>query len=213
MVPDLGAFLALAQSCGPAVAPATLLSVVHVESRFDPLAIGVNGAAPRRLSPATPAEAVRIATTLIAAGRNIDLGLGQINSKNLGWLGLSVADAFDPCRNLAASAKVLQAGYAPTDPTIAAEQTALRAALSRYNTGHPTRGLRNGYVAKVTAAASQYVPAIAVSGPDAAPTPDASAQLTPRATTSPTWDVFGRAASRWDGGFVFTPASSQGDIQ
>lgn len=47
---------------------------------------------------------------MISAGRRVDLGLAQINSKNLGWLGLSVEAAFDSCQNLAAAARVLQAG-------------------------------------------------------------------------------------------------------
>lgn len=37
------ATLALATQCAPAIAPSTMLSIVSVESRFDPLAIGVNG--------------------------------------------------------------------------------------------------------------------------------------------------------------------------
>src|SRR3990167_7991228 len=103
--------LTVVAQCAPAVAPETLLSVVQVESRFDPLAIGVNGKPRVSVSAATPKEAAAKASALIAAGRSIDLGLAQINSKNLGWLGLSVEAAFDPCRNLAAAARVLQAGY------------------------------------------------------------------------------------------------------
>ena len=44
MAISLAAALAIASHCSPTVAPETLLSVVAVESRFDPLAIGVNGA-------------------------------------------------------------------------------------------------------------------------------------------------------------------------
>ena len=40
---DLASVLALSQSCAPSVAPQTLAAIAHVESRFDPLAIGVNG--------------------------------------------------------------------------------------------------------------------------------------------------------------------------
>lgn len=177
--------LALAAQCAPAVAPETLLSVVQVESRFDPLAIGVNGKPRVAVSAATTREAADKASALIAAGRSIDLGLAQINSKNLGWLGLSVEAAFDPCRNLAAAARVLQSGYEGG----ADAQPALRRALSRYNTGDARRGFANGYVAKVERAAAEVVPAIqlqpgamASSTPDAAPPPP------------PAWDVFGQAA-------------------
>ena len=40
--------LMLAGHCAPTVAAETLVSVVRVESAFDPLVIGVNGSAARR---------------------------------------------------------------------------------------------------------------------------------------------------------------------
>lgn len=175
--------LALAAQCAPAVAPETLLSVVQVESRFDPLAIGVNGKPRIAVSAASHQEAAAKASALIAAGRSVDLGLAQINSKNLGWLGLSVAAAFDPCRNLAAGARVLQAGYEDG----ADAQPALRRALSRYNTGDARRGFANGYVAKVERAAAEVVPAIQTA-------PAKMQELAEPAPPAPTWDVFGQAA-------------------
>lgn len=199
---SLAAILILAQQCAPTVAPETLLSVAQVESRFDPLTIGVNGRSPRSLHPADKAEAVRQARELIASGASVDLGLAQINSKNLGWLGLSVEDAFDPCRNLAAGSKVLAANYAAAARG-RDEQSALRVAVSMYNTGDSIRGFRNGYVQKVTQAATYVVPAIAVSAPGPAPTPPLDPRiaepvmLTQAAPEPPSWDVFGRVqASR-----------------
>jgi type IV secretion system protein VirB1 len=174
--------LALAAQCAPSVAPETLLSVVHVESRFNPLAIGVNGAPRVSVTATTKADAVARATALIKAGRSVDLGLAQINSKNLDWLGLSVADTFDPCRNLAAAARVLQAGYEPAAPD--GEQAALRRAFSRYNTGTAHRGFANGYVAKVTAAAAKF----AHQSDPAEPAIPAALSPGP-----PAWDVFGEA--------------------
>jgi type IV secretion system protein VirB1 len=196
MLLNLAALLALAPVCAPAVAPPTLLSVAQVESGFDPLAIGVNGPRPQRLTFANLPAAAKAARTLIAAGQNIDLGLGQINVRNLASLGLSVEDAFDPCRNLAASARVLQAGYDRAAPEAGGEQTGLRTALSLYNTGHRERGLTNGYVAKVTAAASRLVPAIA--------TADA-----PRPAGPPiaAWDVFGHADFGARDRFVLQPTT------
>jgi hypothetical protein len=51
--------------------------------------------------------------TLIRYNRNgtFDAGLTQVNSANFGWLGLTLQDALDPCKNLAAGAKVLLAKY------------------------------------------------------------------------------------------------------
>ena len=106
---ELAAVLALSQACAPSVAPETLAAIAHVESRFDPLAIGVNRGGPAPARSRDAREAARTARALLSRGANIDLGLAQINSSNLDWLDLSVEDAFDPCRNLAAAATVLKA--------------------------------------------------------------------------------------------------------
>ncbi|RAK52776.1 lytic transglycosylase domain-containing protein [Phenylobacterium deserti] len=190
---DPAALAALAAACAPQVAPVTLVAVAQVESGLDPLAIGINGAQPRALRPRTAGEAAATARRLIAEGRNLDLGLAQINVRNLGWLGLSVEAAFDPCRNLAAAARVLQAGYRPHDAARSGTP-ALHIALSRYNTGRATAGLRNGYVAKVLAAAARLAPRLA-------PPPIASSA--PPAAERP-WDVFATRSGSAD--LLVTPA-------
>lgn len=199
---DLGLVLSLAQACAPTVAPATLAAIAHVESRFDPLAIGVNrGPRPARRAR-DAAEAAAMARGLIARGANLDLGLAQINSANLGWLGLRVEDAFDPCRNLQAAATVLRAGYRPRGASPHARQAALREALSRYNTGDAGRGVRNGYVGKVERAAVR----LALAAPAPAGPPPAPLRLEPEplpAPPPPRWDVFARDPDRV---LVFPPA-------
>lgn len=188
---DPAAFLALASQCAPGVAPETLLAVARVESGLDPLAVGQNG----RRSPLprlrTAAEAAAHAEALLAQGRDLDLGLAQINVRNLGRLGLSVREAFDPCRNLAAAGEVLADGYRRGAARTGPGQAALRVALSYYNTGHPRRGFANGYVARVLGRAG--LPAARLG---AAPAPPAA---------PPAWDVFGRAR-RSAPAFVLTPA-------
>lgn len=158
----VGELKTLAARCAPTVAPETLLAVARTESANNPFAIGVNKGARLSRQPASKAEAVRVARSLLQSGANFDLGLGQINSKNLAWLGLSVEDAFDPCRNMAASAKVLELGYRAGARRTSSPQEALRIALSMYNTGDASRGFRNGYVAKVVRSAGHVVPALAV---------------------------------------------------
>lgn len=195
---DPATFLTLAPACAPAVAPTTLLAIAQVESGLDPLAIGVNGEREGKLHARSAAEAARRAEALIAAGRDIDLGLAQINVRNLHRLSLTVSEAFDPCRNLAASAAVLQGDYRSARATGAAAQAALRSALSRYNTGDPLRGFRNGYVARVEHSAAQ-LPATRIA--------DRAAPAEP--PSPPSWDVFGDVRST---AFVISPpASSQGD--
>jgi type IV secretion system protein VirB1 len=200
MVLTLPQLLTLAAQCAPAVAPATLLSVAKVESGFKPFAIGVNRPRVARLMATSKAEAIATAERLIAQGGDVDLGLAQINSKNLARLGLSLADAFDPCRNLAASARLIAADYERAAPKPGTEQAALRTALSLYNTGDSQRGFRNGYVARVTVAAGRLVPALKTSSPASAiaPRPIAAA---------PAWDVFAAAPTPILG-FVFTPQAA-----
>ncbi|MCR5879671.1 lytic transglycosylase domain-containing protein [Phenylobacterium sp. J367] len=178
---DAQTVIALAAQCAPGIAPPTLLAIARTESGLEPLAIGVNRAAVQRRKPASTAEAVAAASALIAAGQDIDLGLAQINVRNLKRLGLSIEQAFDPCRNLSAAGEVLREGYARGVARHGPGQAALRVALSIYNTGHAERGIGNGYVARVLTHAGR-------------PTAAASDAPAP-ATAPPAWDVFGRAAA------------------
>ncbi|THD60595.1 lytic transglycosylase domain-containing protein [Phenylobacterium sp.] len=190
---DPAAVLALALRCAPAVAPETLLAVARAESGLNPNAIGVNRGAPVTSPPASPAEAAAVARRLIGAGGNLDLGLTQINSANLARLGLSIDDAFEPCRNLAAGAQILAEDYGVAHVPAVDPQAALRTALSLYNTGDVSRGFRNGYVARVVAAAS------GAGGPRTSSRPS-----TP---TPPAWDAFGDLGPA---AFVTTPATTSG---
>lgn len=103
-------FLDLAQTCAPQIATETIAAVVSVESGFQPFAIRINSDHPLADQPTTRSEAIEIATILIAEGHD-DLGLGGINSSNLGRLGLSVSDTFNLCLNLKASAALLDGYY------------------------------------------------------------------------------------------------------
>ena len=107
MVLTLPEVAALADRCAPLVAVETLVSIAAVESGLDPLAIGVNGTPVVRVRAADAGDAATKAQALIDQGRSVDLGLAQINSRNLARLGLSVEAAFDPCRNLTAAATIL----------------------------------------------------------------------------------------------------------
>ncbi|WP_088185270.1 lytic transglycosylase domain-containing protein [Sphingobium sp. Z007] len=160
MILELATVVGLAQQCAPTVAVETLVSVVHTESHFNPYAIGVNAKGVAAPKPSDRASAAAAARSLIARGYNIDLGLGQINSANLRWLGLSVEDAFDPCRNLAAAARVLASNYLNVVRSSPSTEVAIATAMSMYNTGSRSRGFGNGYVGRVYASSSVVVPAI-----------------------------------------------------
>ncbi len=69
---------------------------------------------------------------------SIDYGLAQINSSNLAWLGETPSSILDPCRNIAAEARILRA-------------------FSRYATGSPDRG----FVLKPPGQSVSYVESLA----------------------------------------------------
>lgn len=142
-------FVLLVQLCAPMVAPETMLAIIRAESGFNPWAIGVNGGARLVRQPVTREEAIVTARWLINNGYNIDMGAGQLNSKNLPRLQMSIEDAFDPCRNITAAGSILHGNYIAAKRHTNDEQAALRAALSAYNTGTFHRGFTNGYVQRV----------------------------------------------------------------
>lgn len=147
MAPEL--LLTLSLTCAPLVHPHTTLKLIKHESAGNPYAIGING--PYRLSPQPKSKAQAIATAkmLLAEGMSIDMGLTMINSKNLLHLGLTVESVFDPCTNLNAMQTVLTTAYNKAVKRQGQGQAALASALSEYNTGNTSSGIRNGYVASV----------------------------------------------------------------
>jgi type IV secretion system protein VirB1 len=148
-VDPIAALLPLLPVCAPAVHPDTILRLIHTESGYNALAIGVNGARLER-QPKNLAEAIVTARVLRRQGYDFDAGSTQINIRNWAWLGLDEVSVFDPCKNLRAAQTVLLDCFkrAPAaDP-----QTALRQALSCFNTGNHRSGFTNGYVTKVVRA-------------------------------------------------------------
>lgn len=153
--------LSLIVLCAPAVDVSTMQALVQAESQGQPYAIGDNRTGQSHW-PKSKTQAVSVARELQRQGHSLDVGLGQINTANFTWLGLDFDGAFDPCRNLQAAETVLVADYHRTDEKAGPKQR-LRQTLSRYNTGSPSKGLNNGYVARVvTAAQTPVVPPISV---------------------------------------------------
>jgi type IV secretion system protein VirB1 len=153
-------FALVAALCAPDVHVSTLSAIVMHESRGAVYAIGVNGGSTLSRQPQTLAEAVQTAERLRAEGYDFDAGLGQINVRNLDWLGMSIPDLFNPCKNLRGAAHVLRECYSRAVNRFGKGQPALHAALSCYNSGDFQRGLANGYVQKVAARLHVTVPAL-----------------------------------------------------
>lgn len=132
-------------ACAVHVAPVTVQAIIGVESGGNPIAINVNHLG-HALHPSTAREAATLARHYIARGYSVDLGLMQINSRNLASVGLTIEQALTPCRNIAAGGRILLADYSDAEQRFGAGQGALLAALSAYNTGSFSKGFENGYV-------------------------------------------------------------------
>jgi type IV secretion system protein VirB1 len=143
----LAALELLVALCAPNVAPLTLLAIIQAESAGVPHAVHVNG--PWVARPANRDEAVRVARWAIGAGYTVDLGLMQVNSRNLPSLGLSIDEVLDPCTNVRAGAAILSANYTAMTARRRSHEQALLHALSAYNTGSARQGFANGYVDRV----------------------------------------------------------------
>jgi type IV secretion system protein VirB1 len=129
--------LAIALYCAPAEDPGMLVAIARQESGLETMTLhdDTSGQVLRG------AGVVEVARRLIAAGHSVDLGAWQINSRKLALLGLGVADAFQPCKAVAAAARLIEL-------------------FSRYNTGSPSRGITNGYARAVLTAISAVKAAV-----------------------------------------------------
>ena len=145
----------IAAQCAPHVAATTLRAMAHVESSFNPHAIGVvKGRLVRQ--PSNLAEAVSTANSLNQQGIRFSAGLIQIYVKNWASYNLDVESVFDPCANMRASAGILTDCYVRAKVKSPQPQTALRDALSCYYSNNFVTGYREGYVQKVVSVALNF---------------------------------------------------------
>lgn len=159
-VPDTAALI---ERCAPKVDVDTLGALVRTESSGHVFVLSDDG--PTRLPwrqrkqmirsifPSSAQEAADVARKLINDGHLVGIGLTQINSQNLGGLGVTVEQLLDPCTNLAVGARLLRSLYqqALRSGRFPTADRALGAAISAYNTGNFNDGFSNGYVSKVLA--------------------------------------------------------------
>ena len=143
--------LELLMMCAPAVDPVTMAAVVKQESGGQPWVLN-NNTTRKSVTFESKAAAVAAAVAAVGRGESVDMGLVQINSKNLPALGLSVEQVFDPCTNIAAGANILAAGYERSG--------SLGSALSIYNTGRSDSKIGRAYAQKVFDQAGVKVPGI-----------------------------------------------------
>ena len=140
--------------CSMAVHPQTAQAVVQYESQGNPYALNTQV---RSYYPRSREEAAARLAQALRAGLRTDIGLMQVNSQWLRRLRLPADALLDPCTNVRVGTAILSKDYAQTWAKYRAQKPALLTALSLYNTGSESRGMRNGYVAKVVALAGVKV--------------------------------------------------------
>ena len=176
-----GALLAaLMQKCAPSTDIRTMAAIVAVESAGDSWAVRDPDAAVG-VHPASYAAAVALAHGLLIHGHRVAVGLSQVLLPRAGLDSATLLGS--PCANIRAGASVLsyfygrEIGVVPNPSSERGQQTALRRALSAYNSGSPTGApgytalvlgaLHAPFVSHITAFADADVPAVSV--PVAAP--------------------------------------------
>jgi type IV secretion system protein VirB1 len=179
----LAIVLALASQCAPSLDQNLIAGIAKHESGLNPLVLHDNTAS-RSYAPETVSEARALAADLIhVQGHSVDLGLMQINSRNLAYLGLAESEAFDACHSIEAAATLFRA-------------------ISYYNTGSPTRGLAPctdpssppgcGYTPSTITSIQQVKALATMTVSELAPPARAPA------CAAPPWDVWGQQACRDD---------------
>ncbi|ECO4313590.1 lytic transglycosylase domain-containing protein [Salmonella enterica] len=141
----------LIKQCAPEIKAESKVAygIVKTESAGNPFAIGINTKGIRlKRQPHNIIEAVEISTWLAKNRYNFDAGIAQINSVNInkfveGDLNFRMQKVFNPCDNLKLAEKIYNSCFEMTGSMVGA--------LSCYNTGTATKGIKNGYVARVLA--------------------------------------------------------------
>lgn len=140
---------AIIEQCkNPSVSTEVVQKIIRVESGYRSLIINVNGKAVMQFY--SKEAAIKQAEKEVKEGNSVDLGLMQINSKNLNNKNFgiySIADMFNTCKNIKLGSTIFYLAYQNT-PSGELYQTRIKKALSIYNTGNAHKGFSNGYVAK-----------------------------------------------------------------
>jgi type IV secretion system protein VirB1 len=157
-------FVSLAGRCAPGAPADTLLAIARTESGLYANAISINRprAAARRTGhadgelvltkqPKDRTEANSWLHWFKLHHYTVSIGLMQVNAEMAPQFHVKPDQLLEPCTNLRIGAAILISLYTDLARGIGEGFSALDAALSLYNTGDPTAGFRNGYVAAVYA--------------------------------------------------------------
>ncbi len=134
----------------------TLQAIVRVESKGNPLALGLNKGKRLQFQPQSSREAQKWVKYLEQNNYDFDIGLAQVNVKNAHKYGYTATDLLEPCTNLSISGNILRNNYANALSQSKSSAEALQKAISAYNTGNFHDGFKNGYVNLVYNAINRF---------------------------------------------------------
>jgi type IV secretion system protein VirB1 len=135
--------------CSHNVAPSTMRAIIKTESRGNPLAIGINGRIHLSYQAKNYQQAYRWVLYLENNHYNIDIGIAQINIKNVRKYGYKGTDMLDPCLNIKVANFILLDNFKKLQKYNLSVKDSLFMTISAYNTGNYKSGFNNGYVMKV----------------------------------------------------------------
>jgi type IV secretion system protein VirB1 len=157
-------FFSLSERCAPGVPTDTMLAIARTESALNANALSINhpnaeawragysrGQLALTRQPKDQTEAIHWIRWFAAHGYTVSVGLMQVNVETARHYGVRADELLEPCTNLRVGARILIVAYSTVARDLGDGLAALDAALSLYNTGNPTAGVRNGYVADVYA--------------------------------------------------------------
>ena len=127
-----------AAQCAPNSDHGLMQAIVRTESKFHPYAIGVSRGPYIADQPKTVEQAVSMMKSLEARKVDYSAGLGQINVRNFKRFGLTRESVLDPCDNIKAMARVLDACSDLVNPKLDPVMKS-KAVLTCYNTGNYKR--------------------------------------------------------------------------
>jgi type IV secretion system protein VirB1 len=127
-----------------------MLTLIKTESNGNPWALGINGAH-LKFQPNSESQARLWVRYLDAHQYNFDVGLGQINIRQIKQRGYTPEQLLDPCLNLRLASQILTENYQQALKHTSNPQLTLQQALSRYNNGNNHAVYSNGYLARIYA--------------------------------------------------------------
>jgi type IV secretion system protein VirB1 len=155
--------------CLPDTPPSTLRAIVQIESSGNPYAMQIDfphsllkrwnlppGTLQLKRQPRDQAEAMQWLHYFERFHVFVDLGLMQVSTAEARRRGIPPESLFGPCTNLRVGWQILEDDYISEVKIHGPGQLALHHAISRYNTGNSQKGIENGYLSRVLAAAQTF---------------------------------------------------------